>query len=286
MVDNRRTPATEPGDFIPGVKFKDIDYTIVLVTGGFDPLHSGHIEYFNAAASYGNILLVGVNSDSWLKRKKGRSFMPISERANIISHLGMVGGVVGFDDEFDADGSAKKFIQSTLDNYPTAKVVFANGGDRTDNNIPEMDIQDPRLKFVFGVGGENKKNSSSWILKEWEAPKVEREWGHYRELYHGDGFQVKELVIAPHSKLSMQRHKYRSETWNLVSGVAHVLTSRNATEPYDGATRQILTPPNPVDIPKGIWHQGVNDSDEPAHIVEVWKGPSKLLSESDIERWD
>ena len=286
MVDNRRTPATEPGDFIPGVKFKDIDYTIVFVTGGFDPLHSGHIEYFNAAASYGNILLVGVNSDSWLKRKKGRSFMPISERANIISHLGMVGGVVGFDDEFDADGSAKKFIQSTLDNYPTAKVVFANGGDRTDNNIPEMDIQDPRLKFVFGVGGENKKNSSSWILKEWEAPKVEREWGHYRELYHGDGFQVKELVIAPHSKLSMQRHKYRSETWNLVSGVAHVLTSRNATEPYDGAKRQTLTPPNPVDIPKGIWHQGVNDSDEPAHIVEVWKGPSKLLSESDIERWD
>lgn len=195
MVDNRRTPATEPGDFIPGVKFKDIDYTIVLVTGGFDPLHSGHIEYFNAAASYGNILLVGVNSDSWLKRKKGRSFMPISERANIISHLGMVGGVVGFDDEFDADGSAKKFIQSTLDNYPTAKVVFANGGDRTDNNIPEMDIQDPRLKFVFGVGGENKKNSSSWILKEWEAPKVEREWGHYENCTMVMAFKLRNWLL-------------------------------------------------------------------------------------------
>jgi mannose-6-phosphate isomerase-like protein (cupin superfamily) len=229
---------------------------------------------------------VGVNSDAWLARKKGRSFMPIDERADIISHLGMVGGVVRFDDEFDADGSAKNFIQMTLNNYPTAKVVFANGGDRTDANIPEMDIQDPRLKFVFGVGGENKKNSSSWILKEWEAPKVEREWGHYRNLYKGDGFQVKELVIAPHSKLSMQRHKHRSETWNLVSGTAHVLTSTNNSDPTDGARRQQLTPPNPVDIPKGVWHQGCNDSDEPAHIVEVWKGPSELLGEEDIERWD
>jgi mannose-1-phosphate guanylyltransferase/mannose-1-phosphate guanylyltransferase/mannose-6-phosphate isomerase len=198
----------------------------------------------------------------------------------------MVGGVVRFDDEFDADGSAKNFIEMTLKNYPTAKIVFANGGDRTDANIPEMDIQDERLKFVFGVGGENKKNSSSWILKEWEAPKVEREWGYYRNLYKGDGFQVKELVIAPHSKLSMQRHKHRSETWNLVNGAAYVLTSTNNSDPTDGARRQKLTPPNPVDIPKGVWHQGVNDSDKPAHIVEVWKGPSELLGEDDIERWD
>jgi cytidyltransferase-like protein len=87
MPDNRRT-TNQPGEFIPGVQFKEVEYTIVLVTGGFDPLHSGHIEYFKAAASYGNILLVGVNSDAWLARKKGRSFMPIDERADIISHLG------------------------------------------------------------------------------------------------------------------------------------------------------------------------------------------------------
>ena len=84
----------------------------------------------------------------------------------------------------------------------------------------------------------------------------------------------------------MQRHQCRSETWNLVSGVAHVLTSTSYTNPHDGALRQNLTPPNPVDIPRGVWHQGVNDSAEPAHIVEVWKGRSELLSEEDIERWD
>ena len=124
------------------------------------------------------------------------------------------------------------------------------------------------------------------ILKEWQAPKVEREWGHYRELYSGDGFSVKELVIAPHSQLSMQRHQHRSETWNLVSGTAHVLTSTSNSDPRNGARRQTLTPPNPVDIPRGVWHQGVNDSDKPAHIVEVWKGPSEQLTEQDIERWD
>jgi mannose-6-phosphate isomerase-like protein (cupin superfamily) len=113
-----------------------------------------------------------------------------------------------------------------------------------------------------------------------------RNWGHYRNLYKGKGFQVKELVIAPHSTLSMQRHKHRSETWNIVSGEAHVLMSTNNVDPCDGALRRILTPPNPVDIPRGVWHQGVNDSDEPAHIVEVWKGPSEQLNEEDIERWD
>jgi mannose-6-phosphate isomerase-like protein (cupin superfamily) len=79
----------------------------------------------------------------------------------------------------------------------------------------------------------------------------------------------------------MQKHKHRSETWNLVSGTAHILTG--AELPH---TKQlILTPSTPVDIPAGTWHQGVNDSDEPAHIVEIWKGSSELLSEDDITRW-
>jgi mannose-6-phosphate isomerase-like protein (cupin superfamily) len=80
----------------------------------------------------------------------------------------------------------------------------------------------------------------------------------------------------------MQRHKHRSETWNLVSGQAHILTS-NRSEPND-PLRQDLSPPNPVDIPVNVWHKGVNDSDQPAHIIEVWKGTD--LTEDDIERFD
>ena len=60
---------------------------VVLVTGGFDPIHSGHIAYFKAARALGDKLIVGVNSDSWLTRKKGRSFMPVNERVTIIENI-------------------------------------------------------------------------------------------------------------------------------------------------------------------------------------------------------
>jgi len=256
---------------------------IVLVTGGFDPLHSGHVAYFEAARELGDELWVGLNSDAWLARKKERSFMPVKERASIVKNLRMVDHVItNFD---DSDNSASGAIHKAY-TLGAEHIVFANGGDRGTGNTPEQhDFRHtPNIEFVFGVGGEDKRNSSSWILQEWQAPKTEREWGHYRNLYKGDGFQVKELVIAPHSTLSMQRHKHRSETWNLVSGTAHLLTSAR-TQP-ENPLIQKLVPANPIDIPSGVWHKGVNNSAEPAHIVEVWKGPSKQLTEEDIERWN
>ena len=76
---------------------------IVLVTGGFDPLHSGHIEYFNSAKKLGDELYVGLNSDDWLIRKKGKPFLPFEERLKIIENLQMVDGTVSFD---DSDGSS------------------------------------------------------------------------------------------------------------------------------------------------------------------------------------
>jgi cytidyltransferase-like protein len=259
---------------------------IVLVSGGFDPLHSGHIEYFKQARKLGDKLWVAVNSDEWLARKKGRHFMPSSERCSIIKNLAMVDKIIcDFD---DSDGSATGAIYKSQA-LGAGHIIFANGGDRGSGNTPEQLLysNDPRVEFVFGVGGTNKMNSSSWILKDWKAPKVERSWGHYRELYQGDGFAVKELVIAPHSSLSMQRHQHRSETWNIVSGTAHLLmNSASTSNPTDGPGVWRLHPANPVDIPKRVWHQGVNNSDEPAHIVEVWKGDSALMSEDDIERWD
>jgi len=258
---------------------------VVLVTGGFDPLHSGHLAYFKAAKELGDKLVVGINSDEWLTRKKGRPFMPFQERAEIIKGLSIVDQIISFD---DSDDTACGAIYKTLATHGDIKIIFANGGDRTDANIPEMSTYESTryVDFVFGVGGEDKKNSSSWILKEWKAPKIEREWGHYRELYQGEGFQVKELVIAPHSKLSMQRHKHRSETWNIVSGNAHVKMNFTSGNPFDGCAINKLHPSNPLDIPKSVWHQGCNDSDEPAHIVEVWKGETDKLIEDDIERYD
>jgi len=138
--------------------------TIVLATGGFDPIHSGHINYLLEAKSLGNILCVGVNSDAWLTRKKGKYFLPWNERAAIVGNLKPVDNVIEFD---DFDGSAKDAIIQIRKMYPEDKIIFVNGGDRTSENIPEMSIQDPNLEFVFGVGGDYKQNSSSWILKAW-----------------------------------------------------------------------------------------------------------------------
>lgn len=140
---------------------------VVLVTGGFDPLHSGHIEYLKEARSLGNMLVVGVNSDRWLERKKGQAFMPARERVIIIENLRMVSHCILFD---DSDGSAREAIRNVKAMYPNSQIIFANGGDRTAENIPEMTEKD--VEFVFGVGGEDKLNSSSQILENWNRPKI------------------------------------------------------------------------------------------------------------------
>lgn len=137
---------------------------IVLVTGGFDPIHSGHISYFRDAAKLGDTLVVGVNSDEWLVRKKGKPFMPFNERYTIVESLKMVDYAIGFD---DSDGSAKEAILKVRNWWPKAHIIFANGGDRTSKNIPEQDIACDNISFEFGVGGCEKINSSSSILLNW-----------------------------------------------------------------------------------------------------------------------
>ena len=139
--------------------------TVTLVTGGFDPLHSGHIAYFKAAREFGNSLCVGVNSDDWLTRKKGKPFMNVSERMSIIKELKCVDLAIEFRDK---DDSACDAIYMALEVYDN--VLFCNGGDRGSVNTPEYDRykDDGRVEFKWGVGGEDKKNSSSWILKEWD----------------------------------------------------------------------------------------------------------------------
>ena len=139
--------------------------TIVIATGGFDPIHSGHIAYLNEAKKLGNFLYVGVNTDAWLIRKKGKAFMNWQERASIVSNLKAVDSIVEFD---DFDGSAKNAILAVRKIHPNEKIIFANGGDRTYSNIPEMDVIDSNIEFVFSVGGDFKMNSSSWILRAWK----------------------------------------------------------------------------------------------------------------------
>jgi cytidyltransferase-like protein len=249
---------------------------IVLVTGGFDPLHSGHIAYFKAARTLGDMLIVGLNSDEWLIRKKGAAFMPWNERLCIVNNLAMVDEVFTFDDE---DGSARHFIQQVRAHYPTAELVFANGGDRTQDNIPEMDVIDSNLTFVFGIGGFNKANSSSWILQEWKAPKTERPWGYYRILHDVPGMKVKELTVDPGKSLSMQRHWIRSEYWIVQEGTAVV----NSQTPNGYALPpKTLNKYDEYHVPTLEWHQLTNPLSVPLRIVEIQYG--ERCVEEDIER--
>ena len=248
---------------------------VVLVTGGFDPIHKGHIEYFKEAKLLGDKLIVGLNSDHWLTRKKGKPFMDLENRAMVIQSLNMVDEVIIFNDE---DNTSCHAIHQALQFYD--EVIFANGGDRLISNIPEYEkySNDERVKFVCNVGGD-KTESSSWLLDNWRSPKTLRKWGYYKDLYLGKGFKVKELVIKPFSCLSMQRHEYRSELWNLVSGSAEVHLGL-------GEQKMIYELHNDASclIEKGEWHMGCNMTDKPAHIVEIWRGNTDKLSEKDIER--
>lgn len=249
---------------------------IVLISGGFDPLHSGHIEYIQKAKQLGSYLIVALNSDEWLTRKKGAPFMTFEERKIILEHIKDVDEVYEVD---DSDGSVIDSIKYCLKKFPKSDIIFANGGDRTKTNIPEKQIQDSRLSFSFEVGGSNKRNSSSKILQEWKTPKTEREWGYYRIL-HSDGpeTKVKELVVNPNQKLSLQRHQYRSEHWHVSNGTATIKFGKD----LNSIETLVRTQHEECSIPAGCWHQLINDTDEELKIVEIQYG--SLCIEEDIER--
>jgi cytidyltransferase-like protein len=248
----------------------------VLVTGGFDPIHSGHIAYFKAARALGDRLVVGINSDSWLTRKKGRPFMPWDERCGIISELSCVDEVIAFDDN---DNSACAAIRQVL-NIIDGELIFANGGDRGKDNIPEMSVTDPRLSFAFSVGGDDKKNSSSWILKEWSQPTTQRAWGSYTVLHKGPGWQVKELAFNVGTPLSDQRHFIRSEHWHVIEGQIRM----DLEFPNGDRESKTYNAGDSIDIPVLTWHKAYNTGNTVAKVIEVWMGSE--LTEDDIERRD
>jgi D-beta-D-heptose 7-phosphate kinase/D-beta-D-heptose 1-phosphate adenosyltransferase len=255
---------------------------VVLVTGGFDPLHSGHIEYFKEARKLGGKLVVGLNSDEWLTRKKGRPFMQFKDRFAIIKELSIVDDVISFD---DSDDSACGAIYKTLATHGSGtKVIFANGGDRTNTTTPEYKTYGdlPYCDFVFGVGGENKMNSSSWILDEWKTQKTERQWGYWRVLDHKPekGYKVKELVIYPGKSLSDQKHFKRSEQWIVLEGKV------NMTTEWHGIVdnKELIPHGMPYEINKEVWHKPSNQGTENAHILEIQWGSECI--EEDIERRD
>ena len=249
-----------------------------MVSGGFDPLHSGHIAYLTAAAQLGDKLIVALNSDAWLTRKKGRPFMSFEERACIIDRLDMVDSVLGFD---DSDGTSIAAIEQVKKAYSNDEIIFCNGGDRTKENIPEMVVEG--IEFEFGVGSENKANSSSWILKEWQYPTERRVWGEFSDLFQDDVVRVKELIIEPSKGISYQRHFKRDEIWFVSKGECEVKHGYDTEYPEHFEYYSLKTTQSHI-VRANEWHQIVNKGTEPCHIIEIQYGEE--TSEDDIERLD
>lgn len=249
---------------------------IAVVSGGFDPVHSGHINLFKSAYElFDRKIVVLLNSDEWLTRKKGKPFLPVEERKAIIEAMSMVERVVLFD---DSDKSCCDGLEKVKALYPMDTVVFCNGGDRTKENIPEMKVEG--IEFKFGIGGENKANSSSWILRDALANYTEeRVWGNFADLYTTTGCKVKELVLKPGKGISYQRHFKRSEIWYVRSGEGYVKYSHSS--PHKADTIKLFKDDIFV-VNKGMWHQLYNESEQDLIIIEIQYGEE--TNEQDIER--
>ena len=166
----------------------------VLVSGGFDPIHKGHVRYIQQAARQGNVV-VALNSDAWLLRKKGHVFMSFEERSEILLSLNGVKSIYPVD---DSDGTVCEAIRSIKPAF------FVKGGDRTFQNTPEVALcKQLGVGLLFNVGG-GKVQSSSEL--------VNRQWGHF-EVIHEEGFKVKILTIFPGKATSVQKHRLRNEHW-------------------------------------------------------------------------
>jgi cytidyltransferase-like protein len=250
---------------------------IIIVSGGFDPIHSGHIAYFKSARSLGDKLVVALNSDQWLINKKGKFFMPFNERKAIIENFADVDIVINFED--DDLGSATNALIKVKEMFPEEDIAFANGGDRNKGNIPEMSVEG--IEFIFSVGGDDKKNSSSWILKKWQYYHEDRIWGSFYNLFEGEGVKVKELIVEPGKGMSFQKHFKRHEIWLVSQGSCVVNYSKDSPENREHVT---LNKFDKYIVPLGEWHQITNPFEETCRIIEIQYGEEVV--EDDIERVD
>ena len=256
---------------------------ICLVTGGFDPIHSGHIQYLKEAKKISDYLVVGLNSDDWLIRKKKVAFMPFEERKNILLSMEVVNSVIDFN---DLDNSACDAISKCLG--LSERVIFANGGDRGRDNIPEIEKfkDNQNIDFIFSVGGSDKLNSSSWIIddfvknynavnnnSQYEILNIKAPWGGHDTIVEGEGYKLKQLFVTPGSKLSLQYHHYRSEHWVVAKGTASVQLGEKHLELNSGEY---------IYDPTGEKHRISNNTNSELIIIEVQNG--NILDESDIVR--
>lgn len=233
-----------------------------MVSGGFDPLHPGHVEYIERASAMG-LVTVALNSDDWLVRKKGYRFQNWRDRCAILMAMQSVYQVSDVD---DSDGTVCEAIRRLRPE------IFAKGGDRTSDNTPEAKLcEELGIKVVYGLG--DKIASSSNIFTG-GAPEVARKWGTYRVLYNDGAIQIKILTVRPGEATSKQRHAKRNELFVPLHDLEKRLEDTGTIEDVTGLAYIIRA---------GVWHQLANDNTGKDEVwLEVQFG--EAIDEEDIER--
>lgn len=193
----------------------------VAVSGGFDPVHIGHVRLFQSAKQLGDRLVVILNNDNWLRTKKGFVFMPQKERAELIRSFPFVDKVVVTDHK--KDDTDKSVVRALRKLRPA---VFANGGDRKPSADPIPEVAACKklgIKIMYNVGHGGKVQSSSWMIEAARRPasKSVRPWGEYYSWDSGRGWNLKTIYLHPGKRVSLQYHHHREEWWLLVSGDAY-----------------------------------------------------------------
>ena len=238
----------------------------VVVSGGFDPLHVGHIKMFQEAAKLASKLIVIVNNDGFLMQKKGYVFMPIDERLEIIKNICVVDKAVK---AIDTDLTVCKTLNLLAKEENI--IVFANGGDRqSEKDISEAGVcRDNQIEMKFNIGGGKIQSSSSLV-----STTVNKPWGSYKTFEKDKDYLLKIITVNPGEKLSLQSHQHRSEQWLIISGIA--------TVECDG-TISYLNRNESISIPQCSKHRLSNENKEVLKVFEAQYGDK--LSESDIIRY-
>lgn len=241
---------------------------IGVVSGGFDPLHAGHVAMMQEARSLCDHLIVLVNSDDWLLRKKGYVSVPYEQRAEVVRALRCVDAVAIALDDDDTVIKNLRVLRHQAGAEDT--VIFMNGGDRGRDNVPESVVEG--VEFLFGVGGETKVNSSSLINPSGYLARVDRAWGFYEDHFRTHRCVFKTLHLRTGQGTSLQRHQYRSEVWFVDWGEVLVEVAGRA---------EVLSAGGSTTVPAKSWHR-MTAIRGPAVVREMQFG--ELCDESDIQR--
>lgn len=244
----------------------------IVVSGGFDPVHIGHLEMLKEAREIGDHLTVILNSDKFLKEKKGFIFMPFKERKKILLGFSVVDDVRKCIDKDNTVCETLKLLR--LKNKVD---VFANGGDRKNkNDIPEYKIcKKLKIKMIFNIGG-GKIQSSSELTDQFRNYSENRPWGYFENLIEQKGYKLKKLVIKPKAKISYQYHNFREEKWHIVKGTGKFFLDDKTYNCKKGDFFHIL---------KNQKHSVENTGNSDLEIIELQSG-NKLVEEDIVRLQD